>query len=204
LLNLVVKVVDQGTPLFGFCCTILGETSASAEPSKCSFNNPSSRQKLEAFDALGPLDDLDGPRTAVRERIEKLFPTIDPVGKDVAQPWELHPYLLQQRYRAMAVLDVGRMNMNPEKEAIGIGHNMPLAAVDAFPRVVAARPAGLRGRRTLAVDPCCRRLRRASERFSRPPDKNADDPLPPTHIPPRIKIALHRRIRRELLRQRPP
>src|SRR5580692_1803429 len=136
--------------------------------------------------------------------IEKLLPTIDPVGKDVAQPRELHPYLLQQRYRAMAVLDVGRMNMNPEKEAIGIGHNMPLAAVDAFPRVVAARPPGLRGRRTLAVEHGGRRLRRASELFSRPPDQNADDPLPPTRIPPRIKIALHRRIRRELPRQRPP
>ena len=129
---------------------------------------------------------------------------VDPVGKDMAQPREFHPYLLQQRYRAMAVLDVGRMNMNPEKETTGIGHNMPLAAVNALSCVVAAWSAGLGGRRTLAVDHRCRRLCRASELFSCAPDKNADDPLPPTGITPRIKIALYRRIRRELLRQRPP
>ena len=84
---------------------------------------------------MGPFDDFNGPWTAVREGIEKLLPTIDPIGKDVAQPRELHPYLLQQRYRAVAVLDVGWMHMNPEKEAIGVGYNVPLAAVDAFPRV---------------------------------------------------------------------
>jgi hypothetical protein len=89
----------------------------------------------------------------------------------------------------MAVLDVGWMNMNPEKEPIGIGHNMPLAAVDALPRVVAARSAGLGSRRTLAVDHRRRRLRRTSELFSRAPDKNADDPLPPARITPGIKIA---------------
>ena len=64
---------------------------------------------------------------------------------------------------------------------------------NALSCVIAAWSAGLRGRRTLAVDHRCRRFRRASELFSRPPDKNADDPLPPARIPPCIKIALHRR-----------
>src|SRR6202043_2805660 len=114
------------------------------------------------------------------------------------------PHLLQQRYRAMAVLDVGRMNMNPEKQAISIGHNMPLAAVDALSRVIAARPASLRSWCTLAVDHGGCRSWRASQLFSCPPDKDTDDPLPPSRISPRIKIALHCRIRRELLRQRPP
>ena len=31
---------------------VLGETSASAEPGRCAFDDPASRQKLEAFDAL--------------------------------------------------------------------------------------------------------------------------------------------------------
>ena len=131
---------------------VFGETAASAEPGKCAFDNPATGQKLEAFDTLGPLNNLDGPRTTVGERLEKLFTAVDPVGKDVAQLGKLHSYLLQQRHRAMAVLDVGRMNMNPEKQAIGIGHNVPLAAVNALSRVIAARPARLRGRRTLAVD----------------------------------------------------
>ncbi len=47
------------------CLEVFGETAASAEPSKCALNNPSPGQKLEALDALGPLDDLDGPWTTV-------------------------------------------------------------------------------------------------------------------------------------------
>ena len=85
-----------------------------------------------------------GPWTAVRERIEKLLPAIDPIGKDVAQPRELHPHLLQQLYRGMAPVfgvPVGSINMNPEMQAFGIPHNGPLTAVDALPCVVAARPA---------------------------------------------------------------
>ena len=136
-----------------------GETSASAEPGKCAFDNPASGQKLEAFDTLGPLDNLDGPWTTVGERLEELFAAVDPVGKDVTQPREFHSYFLQQRHGAVAILDIGRVNVNPEKKTIGIGHNMPLAAVNAFPGVVAARSTGLRSRRALAVDYRCRRLR---------------------------------------------
>ncbi len=136
--------------------------------------------------------------------MKKLRPPIDPVGKDMAQAGKLHSHLLQQWYRAMAVLDVGRVNMNPEKQAIGIGHNVPFAAVDTLSRVIAARPARWRGRCTLAVDHGGCRPWRASQLFSCPPDKNADDPLPPTRVSPCVKITLYRRIGRELLRQRPP
>jgi hypothetical protein len=164
---------------------VLGETAASTEPGECAFDDPAPRQELETFDAMGPLDDLDGPWTTVGERIEKLIPSVDPVGKDMAQPGEFRSHLLQQRYGAVTVLDVGRMNMNPEKEAIGIGHNMPLVAADALPSVVAARSAGLCGRRTLAVDHRRRRFWRASKLFSRAPDKNADHSLPSPRITPR-------------------
>src|SRR5476651_697755 len=183
---------------------VLGETAASAEPGKCAFDNPASGQKLEAFDTLGPLDNLDSPWTTVGERLEELFAAVDPVGKDVAQPREFHSYFLQQRHGAVAILDIGRMNVNPEKKTIGIGHNMPFAAVNAFPGVVAARSAGLRSRRALAVDYRCRRLRLASELFSRAPDQNTDNPLPPARIAPSIKITLYRRVGRKLLRQCPP
>jgi hypothetical protein len=49
---------------------VFGETAASAEPGECAFDDPASRQELEAFDAMGTLDDLDGPWTAVGERID--------------------------------------------------------------------------------------------------------------------------------------
>ena len=86
----------------------------------------------------------------------------------------------------------------------GIGHNVPLTAVDALPCVVAARPASLRGWCSLTVDHGGCWLGRTPQLFSRPPDKYMDDPLPPTCISPRVKVTLHRRIGRELMRQRSP
>ncbi len=57
----------------------------------------------------------------------------------------------------MDILNVGRMNMNGQQKAVGIGDDMPLAPMDALAGVEAARPAGLRRRCTLAVDDGSRR-----------------------------------------------
>ena len=65
---------------------VLGEAAASAEPGKGSFDDPAPGQELEAFDAGRPLDDLDGPRPAMGERVDELFAAINAVGKDMAQP----------------------------------------------------------------------------------------------------------------------
>src|SRR3984957_13181138 len=123
------------------------------------------------FTPWGALDNLDGPWTTLGKCIKELFAAVDSVGKDVAQPREFHSNFLQQWHGAMAILDVRRMNVHSEKQAIGIGHNVPFTAVDALARVVAAGSASLRGRRTLAVDHRGRRLRCASELFTRAPDK---------------------------------
>src|SRR3546814_1314254 len=69
------------------CCgygglEVLGEAPASAEPGEGAFDDPSSGQQLEAFDALWALDDFDGPRPAVGEGLEQLLATIDAVGED--------------------------------------------------------------------------------------------------------------------------
>src|SRR5258708_30930326 len=91
---------------------VLGEATASATPGEGSFDDPSPRQKLEAFDALRSLDDLDLPRPAVGECVEQLMAAVDPIGKDMAQLGEPISQALQQRYCSMAILNVGRMNVN--------------------------------------------------------------------------------------------
>src|SRR3546814_21180627 len=58
------------------CCgygglEVLGEAPASAEPGEGAFDDPSSGQQLEAFDALWALDDFDGPRPAVGSSEER-------------------------------------------------------------------------------------------------------------------------------------
>src|SRR5262249_23633043 len=93
---------------------------------------------------------------------------------------------------------------NGQQQAIGIGDDVPLAAIDTFARVKAARPAGLRRRSALAVDNRSAWFRLTSEL---PPclfDQSSDNPVPPAGIGPGIEIALHRRVWRELAWQGAP
>ena len=43
------------------CLEVFGESPAASEPGEGAFDHPSTGQQLESFDALGSLDDLDGP-----------------------------------------------------------------------------------------------------------------------------------------------
>jgi hypothetical protein len=159
----------------GRALEVLGKAPASAEPCKGSFDNPASRQQLEAFDAMRSLDDLDRPRPAMGECSSKLFAAINTIGKDMPQLGEAVSQALQQRDGAMDVLHIGRVNMNCEQEAISIGDDMPFAPVDTFARVKTSRSAGLRRRSTLTVDDRCSWLRLTSELPSRLPNQSFDD-----------------------------
>src|SRR2546423_9298845 len=175
---------------------VFGEAAASAEPGKGSLNHPASRQELEAFDAEWPFDDLDGPWTAMGERVSKLLATIDPVGKHMPQLGKALAQALQQGHGAMDILNVGGMNVNGQQEAVGVSDDMALAPIDAFAGIKPARPTGLRCRSTLAVNDGGCRSRLASEFAPRAPDQSAHDPLPQAGIAPSIEIALDRRVLR--------
>ena len=139
---------------FGCGCgfVVLGEAAASSEPSQGSLDDPSAGEKLEPFDAGRSFDNLDGPGTAMRDRIPQLLTPINPIGKNVVHRGERVSQPLQQRDRTMAILDVCRMNMNCEEKPVRIGHDMALAPVNALSRVVSAWPASMGRWRTLAVD----------------------------------------------------
>jgi hypothetical protein len=91
------------------------ETTASAEPCKGAFHDPTSRQELEALDPGRSLDNLDGPLSAMGERFEKLFAAIDPVGKDVSKLGKALAQALQERDSTMDVLNVGGMDVNRQQ-----------------------------------------------------------------------------------------
>ena len=48
---------------------VFGEAAAPPEPCEGAFDDPSLRQKLEAFDTGGSFDDLDYPRPAILDRV---------------------------------------------------------------------------------------------------------------------------------------
>jgi len=59
----------------------------------------------------GSLDDLDCPRSTVGQRVSKLFAAIDPIGKNILEPWEAISQVLQQGNSAMNILNVRRVDM---------------------------------------------------------------------------------------------
>src|SRR5580704_11307619 len=183
---------------------VLGETAASAKPGEGSLDDPTPRQKLEAFDALWSLDDLNRPWSAMGECRYELFAAVNSIGKDMEQLGKPAPQLLQQWNGPVAILNVGGMNLDGEQEAIGVGDNMPFAAVDTLTGIVASRTTGLSRRCTLAVDDRHRRPGLAPQLPASLPNQSCDDFLPSSGIAPSVKIALDRRVRRKLLRQGTP
>src|SRR5579872_142643 len=183
---------------------VSGQTTASSKPGKGAFDDPASRQKLEAFDPSRALNDLDGPRPAMGERVDELFSAINAVCEDMSKLGKAIAHPLQQRDRTMDVLDVGGMDVDGKQETISIGDDVPLASVNPFAGIETARAAGLCRRSTLAVDDGRRWCRLATEFSPGLPDQSPDDPLPSASVAPSVKISLDRRIWWELAWQCPP
>ena len=151
----------------GGALEVPGEAPASAKPCKGTFNHPASGQELEAFDPERALDDLDGPRAAMGERVDQLLAAINPVGKDMPKLGKAISQAFQQRNGTMDILDVGGMNVNGQQQTIGISDDVPLAPMDALAGIKAACASGLGRRSTLAVDDGGSRLGLAPEQACR-------------------------------------
>ena len=64
---------------------VFGEPSVTAKPGEGTLDDPSSRQELEAFDAVRSFDDLDRPWPTMSERLFQLVATVDAIREDVLQ-----------------------------------------------------------------------------------------------------------------------
>ena len=103
---------------------VFGETAVASEPCKGALDHPAPGLWLEGSDALDSGDDLDRPRAEIGHRLEQLWHSIDAVGEDGAQRGEHPSHGLQQRHRAVIVLDVGGLHENREQRAFGIGDDV--------------------------------------------------------------------------------
>ena len=91
------------------------ETAAASEPRKGPFDDPASRQELEAFDAGRAFDNLDVPRPAMGECVDQLFAAVNSIGKDMPKPGKAIVQALQQRDRSVDILHVGGMNVDSKE-----------------------------------------------------------------------------------------
>lgn len=82
----------------------------------------------------------------------QLRPGIGGIGEHMAQPRIAGADGLQQRGRAVTVLDVGAVNGEADRKARGVREDMTLAARDRLPGVIAANAAALGGFHALAID----------------------------------------------------
>lgn len=109
---------------------VLGEASVSAEPCQRSLDDPPAGQDFEALRGIGPLDDFDGPFTYAPQCLTQLLAGIAAIGKEMAQPGEAVHDLGEQQRRAVTILDVGSVDKRMDQIALGVGQDMPFAALD--------------------------------------------------------------------------
>ena len=121
---------------------VLGEPPAASEPREGPLDDLTTGQQLEAFDRVGPLDDLNGPRTDCAEPAPQLFAAVAAIGKDVVQPGvavpDGVPDGVQHGRRTVAVLNIGAMDHEADHQAERVGQDVALAAVDLLAGIEAA------------------------------------------------------------------
>ena len=64
---------------------VLGETAVAIEPCEGALDDPTARQKLEAFGCIGLLDDLDCPLADATQGVLEFVPGIG-AGRDASAP----------------------------------------------------------------------------------------------------------------------
>src|SRR5580704_12240657 len=183
---------------------ILGEPSASVEPSKRPFNHPTSRLGLERTDALRSRNDFNDPFAELGDRRRQLLTAVNTVSENVTQLWKQHPDIFQQRYRAVNILNVGRVHLHRKQRAIRISDDVTFSPLHLLARIKPAWTATFRGLHALAVDNTSRGTALASARPARAFYKDTIDPPPNVAIAPIVKVMLNRRVRRKVFRQSTP
>lgn len=116
--------VDYGHANHGFArlrqiLVIFRESAVAAEPPEGPLHNPPFREELEAFRALGPLDNVqaDLPPGSQGPHPRDEVPTIGLIRPDQPEASELMPKHVQQWHGPITVLHTGRRDHHPQQEA---------------------------------------------------------------------------------------
>jgi hypothetical protein len=123
----------------GQLLVVLGEAAPSAEPAERPLDHPAARENDEAGGARDPPH--DDQRQAEQETGEQGSQTIvDAVGEHDLKPAVQRLDLPQQLPGPVGVLDVGRVDDDPEQQPRAVDRDVALAAPDLLGRIVAPRP----------------------------------------------------------------
>ena len=115
-----------------------------AEPGEGALDHPPAGQQVKALGVAGALDDLEPQPLAGRSTHGDLA-LIPSIGEQLLQPGETPSDARADQPQAVAVLDVGGMHDQPQRQAQRVGEQVALAAVDLLAGIEPTRAAGFGG-----------------------------------------------------------
>ena len=118
---------------------VLAQPPAPSQPSQRPLHHPSPRQHLKVMAVLGTLHDLHHPAGPGHDPINQL-PGVAPVSPDQLQAGESSGQLVDDQFRPVPVLDIGRMHHYSQQHSHGVYHDVPLSYGDLLIGVIAVRP----------------------------------------------------------------
>lgn len=124
---------------FRECLVVLAQTTITTEPSKGSLDDPALGQNLKAGRIGAAFDDLQDPVAQLAGPVDQSA-RVAPIGPNQLEPGELPHQLGQHQLGPVAVLEIGGMHDDGQKQAQGVYNDVPLASLDLLAGVVAARP----------------------------------------------------------------
>ena len=126
----------EGKERIGEVLPILGEAPVSSEPGEGSLDHPAARQDDETAHVVGALDDLQSQTRDFGDGIDDPMRVVAAVGPDQLQPRVALADLAQHQSRAIAILDAGGMNYDPDWQPLGVDERVKLAALHLLAGVV--------------------------------------------------------------------
>lgn len=119
---------------------VFGESSAAAQPGESPFNNPPPWKKHEALCKVGSFDDFNVDlRLGSGQSLAEDRTRIATICEQFLQQRKLLFKIVHQQEAAIPVLNISRMHDGMKQKALRIYENMPLLALDFFPRVKPVR-----------------------------------------------------------------
>ena len=110
-----------------------------SDPGQGSFDDPAFGQDDEVM-SLTALDDLEHPASGVSDRGCGLSAPISGIGENALDEREEAPRTcIEDQSRAVAILQIGRMDDDVQQDAERVDQDVPLAARDLLARIEALR-----------------------------------------------------------------
>lgn len=128
---------DEGGDGLGEVLVVFGDAAVAAEPGKGSLDDPAARQDHEAFRVVAALDDLHARHGNLGDGSRDLPGVVGAIGPDQFEPGKALADLVEDKGGAVAVLDAGGMNDDPDRQPFGIDERVNLAPLDLLPGVIA-------------------------------------------------------------------